>query len=169
MSGLYVLPPSSPGHSLTHIFPSATLGLSLSVITHPTLIVRIVLVAVFTVLGTVLCLLPFPRVGQIALRLASCTLGSFGTVLCIAILARNPAWANVWERLWMHDGTTWGTSQEKGLSAGYCLLICLGLACDTFLHTKFGENPDEVSIYNVVCIYALTCLMSEMGPVSGQV
>ena len=61
-------------------------------------------------------------------------------------MARVPAWANVWERFWVMNGDDWGTSKEKGLSATYCLLLATGLVSDWFLHIKFGENPDEVTI-----------------------
>ena len=117
-----------------HTLFSATTALSISVITHPCLITRIVLLIVFTTVGTVLCLLPFPRIQHIAIRFTCASAGSFGTTLGIAILKRDAAWGNVWERVWVHNGTNWGTSQEKALSAGYCLLLCAGLACDTFLH-----------------------------------
>lgn len=148
---------------------SAAAALSITVITHPSLITRIVLLAVFTVVGTVLCLLPFPRVGHIAIRVACASAGSFGVVLCIGIMKRDASWGNVWERMWVHDGSDWGTSQEKALSAAYCLLLCAGLACDTFLHHKFGENPDEVSTVRLhgMCLFTDLCL--EMGPLFGQV
>lgn len=97
-------------------------------------------------IGIILSLLPFAGIRDIALRFANASTGSFGLVLSIAILVRNTAWGNVWERLWVSDGDGWGTSREKGLSAAYCLLFCAGTACDWLLHIKLGENPDEVSI-----------------------
>ncbi|THG97782.1 hypothetical protein EW026_g4288 [Hermanssonia centrifuga] len=108
---------------------------------HPALLTRIVLTAVFVPIGTILCLLP--RFTRIALRIACASMGSFGIVLAIALLAHIPAWGDVWERYWIHDGSDWGTSKEKGLSAAFCLLFSTGLASDWFIHSKFGENPDE--------------------------
>ncbi|EKM51474.1 uncharacterized protein PHACADRAFT_261616 [Phanerochaete carnosa HHB-10118-sp] len=121
----------------------ATLAIALIVISHPSLITRIAITIAFTVIGTVLSLLPFASTRDIALRFANASTGSFGLVLSIAILVRNTAWGNVWERLWVSDGDGWGTSQEKGLSAAYSLLFCAGAACDWLLHVKLGENPDE--------------------------
>ena len=116
----------------------------MSVIVHPTLLARIALAAVFTPIGTVLCLLPFPRVARASLRIACASAGAFGMVLTIALMARVPAWGNAWERFWVQNGSDWGTSKEKGLSAAYCLLLLTGILCDWFLHHRFGENPDEV-------------------------
>ncbi|KDQ62239.1 hypothetical protein JAAARDRAFT_170470 [Jaapia argillacea MUCL 33604] len=128
---------------LSGITGGATLALSLSVILHPSLLARIVLVAVFVPILTVLSLLPISRLQHGCIRLCASSAGAFGTVLSIAILAKVSAWANVWERLWISDGSDWGTTQEKGLSAGFCLFLCTGLLCDWFLHSKLGENPDQ--------------------------
>ena len=103
--------------------------------------------AVFVPLGLMLCLLPFPKLSRVSLRLACASSGAFGIVLSIAIMSRVSAWANVWERLWVEDGDDWGTSKERGLSAAYCLLLTTGLVSDWFFHLKFGENPDEVGGY----------------------
>lgn len=129
---------------------SATLALSISVIIHPSLLTRIALTAVFAPLGMVLCLLPFPRIARVSYRVASASTGAFGVVLTIALMGHVSAWSNVWERYWVQDGGDWGTSKEKGLSAAYCLLLASGLVCDWFLHLKFGENPDEVSLMSLV-------------------
>lgn len=77
-------------------------------------------------------------------RVAMCSVGSFGLVLSIALLAHISAWVEVWDRLWVKDGLGWGTPQEKGLSAAFCLFLFFGAATDWFLKLKFGENPDEV-------------------------
>ncbi|KIP05351.1 hypothetical protein PHLGIDRAFT_19716 [Phlebiopsis gigantea 11061_1 CR5-6] len=121
----------------------ATTALSISVIAHPTLTTRIALLAVLATLGTVLCMLPFSGVRRVSIRFAGASAGSFGLVVCTAILRRSLSWGNVWERVWLRDGDHWGTSDEKGLSAAYCLLLCAGFISDTLLHHKFGENPDE--------------------------
>ena len=91
--------------------------MALCVITHPSLLTRIVLVAVLTPLGTIASLLPFPRYARSALSVASASLGAFGMAETIALFTHNDSWANVWDRLWVHDGEGWGTSKEKGLSA----------------------------------------------------
>lgn len=93
---------------------------------------------------TILTLLPLPRIQHSAVRFATASTGSFGLVLSIALLSHIPSWANVWERLWATDGLTWGTSKEKGLSAGFCLFLCAGMASDWLLRRTFGECPDEV-------------------------
>lgn len=111
---------------------------------HPTLLARIILAAILTALGTLLCLIPFSKHSHIPIRFAAAATGSFGLVLCIAILARVPAWGNVWARLWVGNDIEWGTVGEKGLSAAYCIILALGVTCDWVLHRRFGENPDEV-------------------------
>lgn len=131
---------------LNNVF-SCTFALAISVIVHPSLLTRVVLTAVFTPIGTLFCLLPFPHCARIALRVAASSLGAFGITEAVALFIRNPAWGNVWERYWMHDGIAWGTSSEKGLSAGFCFFFVTGLVCDWFLHAKVGENPDEVSYH----------------------
>lgn len=70
--------------------------------------------------------------------------GSFGLVLSISLMAHIPAWSSVWDRLWISDNIEWGTPGEKGLSAGFCLFLLTGTACDWFLKSRFGENPDQV-------------------------
>lgn len=128
----------------------ALISLALAVIIHPSLLTRIVLISITTPLLTLLTLLPFPKVQYASLRFASSTTGSFGLIISIALLSKKPilAWANVWERLWLVDSTgtneQWGTSAEKGLSAGFCLFLVLGIVCDWFLNRRFGECPDQV-------------------------
>lgn len=132
---------------VTLIFAGATgyasLALAFIVIAHPSLLTRIAIIPVLTVTGVVISLLPIVRVRNVALRFANASAGSFGIILCIAILVRNDAWGNIWDRLWIKNGVGWGTSQEKGLSAAYCVLFLAGVASDWLLHRKFGENPDE--------------------------
>lgn len=120
-----------------------TFALALSVMLHPNLITRIAVTATITVVGTVLCLIPLPRLVDFPLRFATSATGAFGIVLCIALMGHIPAWANVWDRYWISDSLEWGTSKEKGLSAVYSIILALGILCDALLHRKFGENPDE--------------------------
>ncbi|KAJ7705276.1 hypothetical protein B0H17DRAFT_1298329 [Mycena rosella] len=123
----------------------ALLAIAVSVIIHPSLLARVIITAVFAPTFTLFVLLPIPRVQHCALRCATAATGAFGLVLSIALLANIPAWANVWERLWQAEdlSNTWGTAQEKGLSAGFCLFFVAGMACDWLLRRKFGECPDE--------------------------
>jgi hypothetical protein len=121
----------------------STLALSLSVIIHPSLITRVIVVAVFFPILTVLVLLPLPRFQYSFIRIAMSSTGSFGLVLSIALMANIPAWSNVWERLWVSDNIGWGTPKEKGLSTSFCLFLCGGIACNWLLKRHFGENPDQ--------------------------
>ncbi|KAJ6504256.1 hypothetical protein C8R47DRAFT_1174810 [Mycena vitilis] len=120
-------------------------ALAVSVVIHPSLLARIIITAVSASTATLFVLLPIPRVQRTAVRLAASSTGAFGLVLSIALLAHIPAWANVWERLWVPADltATWGTIAEKGLSAGFFLFLAAGMACDWFLRRKFGECPDE--------------------------
>ncbi|KAI0325043.1 hypothetical protein GY45DRAFT_1330853 [Cubamyces sp. BRFM 1775] len=121
----------------------STLAVAISVIVHPTLLTRIVLTAVFTPIGLIMCLLPIARTQHAFVRVGMASAGSFGTILSIAILAHLPSWSDVWGRLWIHDGSDWGTPKEKGLSAAFCLFLLVGVVSDWFLKVKLGENPDE--------------------------
>ena len=85
------------------------------------------------------------RTQHTSVRIGMASVGSFGTVQAIALLAHISSWAEVWDRLWIDNGGSWGTGQEKGLSAAFCLFVLLGTACDWFLRRRLGENPDEVS------------------------
>jgi len=143
-----------------------TLALAISVIVHPPLLSRIVLAAVFALLGTVVCLLPFPCYARVVTRIATSSLGAFGLTVSVALFAHSATWGNVWERLWVLDGIGWGNSKEKGLSAAFCFLFALGLISDWFLHTKIGENPDEVSVYFCLQLSFDRAILLEMGPLS---
>ncbi|KAJ6551495.1 hypothetical protein B0H19DRAFT_1157919 [Mycena capillaripes] len=120
-------------------------ALAVSVIIHPSLLARIIITAVFAPTVALLVLLPIPRIQRTAIRFANASTGAFGVVLSVALLAHIPPWANVWERLWVAEDLTgtWGTIQEKGLSAGFFLFLAAGMACDWLLNRKFGECPDE--------------------------
>ncbi|KAH8077047.1 hypothetical protein BXZ70DRAFT_963409 [Cristinia sonorae] len=118
-------------------------SIALSIMLHPALLARIIITAVLTSLGTLLCLIPIPKYSHVPLRLATSAAGSFGTVLCISLLAHIPAWSNSWARFWVSNDAEWGTAKEKGLSGAYCILLALGAFCDWCLHRYFGENPDE--------------------------
>ena len=131
---------------------------------HPSLIARIVIIAICTPTLTLFTVLPIPRVQHSAVRFATASTGAFGLVLSIALLAKIPSWANVWERLWEAEDLTgtWGTAKEKGLSAGFCLFLATGTACDWLLRRKFGECPDEVCFHWFLVRYILMST-PEMG------
>ncbi|KAK7052380.1 hypothetical protein R3P38DRAFT_2860009 [Favolaschia claudopus] len=120
-------------------------GLAVSVFVHPPVLARVIVTAIFGATSTLLVLLPIPTVQHWAVRFSSASTGAFGLVLSIALLAHIPEWANAWERLWLPVSSVdiWGTGREKGLSAGFCLFLAAGIACDWFLRRKFGECPDE--------------------------
>ncbi|KAI0770461.1 hypothetical protein C8Q74DRAFT_1275571 [Fomes fomentarius] len=121
----------------------STFALAFAVILHPSLLPRLILIAIFTPIGLIMSLLPIPRTQHIFVRLAMASVGAFGTVHSIALLAHIPAWTEVWDRLWIKDGTNWGTGKEKALSALFVLFVLAGTATDFFFKKKLGENPDE--------------------------
>lgn len=134
---------------------STTTALPLCVITHPSLPARIIIVSIFIPLFTVLCLATFiiPSLSARSLhhwlRFCTASTGAFGIVLAIALLLSPKSgvasWANIWERLWVRDGSTWGTEGERGLSAAYVLFLITGIVSDWALNRWIGECPDEVS------------------------
>ncbi|KAH6918309.1 hypothetical protein BKA70DRAFT_1088986 [Coprinopsis sp. MPI-PUGE-AT-0042] len=127
------------------------IALALSIILHPSLLPRLILLGVFSVLLTVLLLVSFfiPRLSPTllhpVLRVCTSGIGSFGLVVAIALLS-NPKidnWANAAERFWIPNGEDWGTSKEKALSAAWGILWAVGMASDWGLRRYFGECPDE--------------------------
>jgi hypothetical protein len=124
--------------------PSSTFAILVSVVTHPVMLVRILLLGVLTSILAILALVPVPVIRHGAVRAGGASLGAFGVVLGSSVLANATSWENVWARLWVSNSIDWGTSQEKGLSAAYAVLICAGVVSDWALKRKFGENPDEV-------------------------
>ncbi|KAI9064645.1 hypothetical protein FKP32DRAFT_1591267 [Trametes sanguinea] len=121
----------------------STLAVAISIIVHPSLLTRIILTAIFTPIGLIMCLLPIARTQHAFVRVGMASAGSFGTILSIATLAHLASWSDPWGRLWIHDGSDWGTAKEKGLSAAFCLFLLVGVTSDWFLKSKLGENPDE--------------------------
>ncbi|KAH9480215.1 hypothetical protein JR316_0006813 [Psilocybe cubensis] len=132
-------------------------ALALSIIIHPSLLSRVILVGIFLPLFTLLVLftaiVPIPRLTakflHPVLRFCTASTGSFGIVLSIALLLKPQAesWANAWERFYMEnasmDGYMWGSSQEQGLSAAYAVFLFSGIAVDWALRRRIGECPDE--------------------------
>ena len=157
------LPTSSCCPTLILLRCSSTFALAFAVIFHPSLLARHILVAVFTPIGLIMCLLPIARTQHTFVRLAMASVGAFGTVHSIALLAHITPWTEVWDRLWIKDGSNWGTSKEQGLSAAYCLFVLLGIATDIFLRKKLGENPDEVCCDSIPPISLHSVSSAEMG------
>jgi hypothetical protein len=124
----------------------STFSVAIAVILHPSLLTRIILMAIILPILTILTTLPLPRFQHAFLRLSLSATGAFGVVLSISLLAHIDSWANVWQRFWVANGQ-WGTSSERGLSAAYCFLFTGGMACDWLLRHKFGENPDQVGCF----------------------
>ncbi|KAG2010343.1 hypothetical protein CC2G_013175 [Coprinopsis cinerea AmutBmut pab1-1] len=129
----------------------ALISLGISVILHPSRLPRLILLGVFTCLLTVLVLVSafIPRLTASLLHpvLRTCTSasGAFGLVVSIALLLtpRVDGWANVWERLWVHNGEEWGSGKEQGLSAAWGIFWIVGIGADWAMRRYFGECPDE--------------------------
>ncbi|TFK23422.1 hypothetical protein FA15DRAFT_670531 [Coprinopsis marcescibilis] len=128
-----------------------TIAVGLSVILHPSLLTRLILLGIFGVLSLSLVVASsaIPRLTHSLLhsvmRCCVSATGAFGLVLSVALLS-NPqveAWANVWERLWVANGESWGTGKEQGLSAAFGILWIIGMIADWGLGRYFGECPDE--------------------------
>ena len=132
--------------------------MSLSVIVHPSLTVRVVLACILAPAFICITLIPLDRFQHASLRVATSATGAFGIVLSIALLARIPAYGNAWERWWQRDKLEWGSRKEKGLSAALLFIFLTGLASDRFLLWKFGACPDEVSRFSVLSPYLLSDL-----------
>jgi hypothetical protein len=130
----------------TGLAGGVSFALILAVVLHPTLLTRLVFVAILTPLSAIATLLPISRTQYRAVRVAAASTGAFGTTMSIALLAHVLPWANVWERLWMPISLTndWGTNAERGLSAAACILLVGGTVSDWVLKRTFGENPDQV-------------------------
>lgn len=130
-----------------------TLTIAISIITHPSLGSRVVLASVITPLVTLLVVVPsaLPSISESKLahstaRFASSCLGAFSMTVAIALLTRSTlsySWANAWDRLWIANGSGWGTSRERGFDALFCVLWASGSLCDWALKRWIGEDPDE--------------------------
>ncbi|KAG8851913.1 hypothetical protein FRB91_007206 [Serendipita sp. 411] len=58
------------------------------------------------------------------------------TLLALFIMNRTSSSPLAWDR-------TWGTSQERGLTAAFIILALAGIGVDWLLKRQFGECPDE--------------------------
>ncbi|KAF9046313.1 hypothetical protein BJ165DRAFT_1527423 [Panaeolus papilionaceus] len=137
------------------ILGGVSIALSLSVITHPSLPARQILIIIFAVLMPILTMLALfiPRLRyrflHPLLRTCSASAGSFSLIISIALLItpKEESWANIWERLFLRDGPItrpgWGNGREKGLSAAWAVFWVVGAGVDWALSRWIGECPDE--------------------------
>lgn len=132
---------------------SSFISLAICILIHPSLTPRIILTSTFVTLALLL-LLPFTLVPRLTLtflhpflRSLTASTGAFGLVSSIALLLHppEPSWSNIWERLWVKDGQTWGTGRERALSAAFWIFFVAGVAADWALNKWIGECPDEVN------------------------
>ncbi|KAH7103294.1 hypothetical protein BKA62DRAFT_828489 [Auriculariales sp. MPI-PUGE-AT-0066] len=125
------------------ILGGAALSLGATILIHPPLLARRILLAIFIPILTAAVLIPTPRIRRPAMRFAAACAGAFGITLGGAVVGALPGWANVWDRLWMAQSVEWGGKVENGLSAMFWILCILGTASNWFLRRQFGENPDQ--------------------------
>lgn len=69
----------------------------------------------------------------------------------------------------MNDGDSWGTSQEKGLNAAFCVFTIIGIGTDWLLRRRLGECPDEVRIHSTSHSDSHITFQIEMGPIFGKI
>ncbi|KAM6497588.1 hypothetical protein JOM56_005536 [Amanita muscaria] len=132
-------------------------SLVLCLILHPPLLGRYIILGVISPLVT----LPITVVGilstyfhpspksssliHIFLRITTSTTGAFSFLLAVSLLPNPPlpSWPNAYSRLYISDGSGWGTTQEKGLVAAWFFFAALGFIEDWALKHWLGQNPDE--------------------------
>jgi len=121
----------------------AAFALILSVVFHPSLLTRLVLLAIIVIAFITCSFIPFPRCQRLTTRITSALAGSVGTIMAICIFCGVSSWGDVWLRLVVHTQANWEGGQEQGLSAATCILFLAGCASDWALRWKFGEDPDK--------------------------
>ncbi|KAG8826196.1 hypothetical protein FRC19_009546 [Serendipita sp. 401] len=121
----------------------AAFSLWVTVACHPAQLARVILLGVCATISAILCLLPIPKVQHGAVRSAASWMGALGIVISISILGKISTWSDVLGRLWVAWDRTWGTSQERGLTAAFIILALAGIGVDWLLKRQFGECPDE--------------------------
>ncbi|THV00066.1 hypothetical protein K435DRAFT_657749, partial [Dendrothele bispora CBS 962.96] len=60
-------------------------------------------------------------------------------------------------RYWLKSSLEWGGSTERGLDAGFCLFLLVGITSDYLLRRLFGECLDEVR-----CLINLTLFIPSL-------
>lgn len=130
----------------------AALALIVSVVFHPSLLTRLVLLAIIVITFITFSFVPFPRCQRLTTRITSALTGSVGTIMAICIFCGVSSWGDVWLRLVVKTEANWEGGQEQGLSAATCLLFVVGCASDWALKWKFGEDPDKVCpLSSLIC------------------
>ncbi|KAH7337120.1 hypothetical protein B0J17DRAFT_666359 [Rhizoctonia solani] len=148
------------------ILGGACTGLILAISLHPSLLARLVLALIVTIVLTGGALLPFPIVRHTSLRIATSATGAAGVINACAILGSSAtdnelaSWSNAWLHLvLLHDSDSaelqWGTGKSKGLTAACFFLWMMGAACDWYMKHRVGEDPEE-AWDNVLGSYAAT-------------
>ncbi|KAJ3771645.1 hypothetical protein FB446DRAFT_95316 [Lentinula raphanica] len=134
---------------LTALTGGSLFCLALSIIIHPPLEARIVLVIVgmcVLLLGTLLSsfLAPLSKFKHGLCRFGTASTGSFGVTMSIALLSSStPSWSSPYTHLYLSSSASWSSSAEKAFSAMFCLLFILGCVGDWALNRKWGESPEE--------------------------
>ncbi|THU78049.1 hypothetical protein K435DRAFT_68254 [Dendrothele bispora CBS 962.96] len=90
--------------------------------------------------------LPLEPFQRPSLRLVACSTDSFRLVLSIALLARIPAWANVWSRSLLVE-VKFGVGREQKNMGLIPVFVCFSRSRSTsdYVWRIFGECPDETS------------------------
>ncbi|PIL22324.1 hypothetical protein GSI_15012 [Ganoderma sinense ZZ0214-1] len=91
----------------------ATFALAFTVVLHPSLLTRLILIAIFTPIGLIMCLLPIPRTQHAFVRFGMTSVGAFGTVQSIALLADIPSWIEKWDSYLADYAATLPSPQDR--------------------------------------------------------
>jgi hypothetical protein len=131
--------------SVANVCRGAT-ALILSVIVHPSLLTRLVLLLLFAIIFLLGTFLPIcsGRLQPWFVRMSAALAGSTTLIISIALLQRIDGWAHALLRFVILNENSWGGSKEEGLSAAVVLFSLIGVASNWFLSRKFGRNPSEV-------------------------
>ncbi|KAF5376805.1 hypothetical protein D9757_008905 [Collybiopsis confluens] len=160
LSGLFTLVLAGRYSILALLFSSIsgafTFALGVSIIIHPNLRTRVVLVSVIVTLLSVAvgCCSFIPALRSFKhplIRFSTSAVGAFGVTMSISLLSSTASsWSSPYSHLYLDTSPVtapssleWGTPAEKGFSVLFCVLLLLGTTCDWALWKKFGECPDE--------------------------
>jgi len=107
------------------------------------LLPRLVIYVVFTIILMVGALLPIARTQHAFARTCSALAGSIGFIISIALFSKQPGWSSPWLTLAITPYVGNHDAKEKGLSFAICAFAVLGAATDWLLKLKIGEDPDK--------------------------
>jgi len=129
---------------VANISRSAT-ALFIAVISHPSLVTRLVFLFLFVLLFLLGTFLPVQsgRLQPWFIRTSAAFTGSTTLVIAIALLRKIDGWGHALLRFVIHSENTWGGSKERGLSAAVVFFFLIGVVSDKFLSKKFGRDPSE--------------------------